>query len=204
MIQVHKVNLILKMNNMKNLIFIFFLFASINLFGQKPRLEFQLVNGKYTGLLIDPQSNKIDTFARINYTVDLIDTLISENSISFIDSSNNGFYYTKYLKTESGWVWSKTSGKLSNNPNGIELSMPTLHFLAEMRKKRTFKIIADDKVLIKIGDKETIKDCNDFKVERKKREREYQEWLRKEEAKKQEEKKKKELKIDKKEFEKIK
>ena len=62
--------------------------------------------------------------------------------------------------------------------------MPTPELLESIEKKKEFKIIGDDRVYIKIGDKETIKNCNDFKVEFEAREREYQEWLIKEEAKK--------------------
>ena len=187
MIILPKLILILKRKNMKNLILLFILSFSFNLFSQKPKLEIKIIEGVNTVLLINQQSNRIDTFVRIWSNAKLIDTLLNDSIVSFILETPRDYMYMKYKRINSKWIYSKTSGTLSDNPNEIK-SMPTPELLERRKKKREFKIIGDDKVYMKIGDRETIIDCNDFKVKREAREREYQEWLIKEEAKKQEKK----------------
>ena len=185
----------------KLIVLILILVFSFNLFSQKPRLEIQLINGKNTVLLLNPNNNKIDTFVKIWSKAKLIDTFLNDSIVLFIIETPWDYTYMKYFKTDTGWVWSWTSGTLSSNPNEITSAVSKYY---RGYQKVTAKIISDDKVYLKIGDRETIKDCNDFKLEREAKMREYQEWLKSEEEKKEDKKKKKESKLDKKEFEKIK
>ena len=160
------------------------IFLSLNLNGQNFKLETVKNSYGWSCIVVKSENNNVDTLNMSPFRKELLDTFISDSIIEYIYEAPLHIGYDKYIKTDTGWVWSKTSGQLSGRPGRIA-SMPTPELLESIGKKRELKIIGDDKVYMKIGDKETIKDCNDFKVEFEAKEREYQEWLIKENAKKQ-------------------
>ena len=160
-----------------------------SLISQFIRLD-SLIDEKDGWYLIVLKSNNeiIDTFSESPFKIKLIDTYFSDSTISYIYETPLHIGYDKWMKTDTGWVWSWTSGMLQSNPNEITSAVSKYY---RGYQKVIAKIISDDKVYLKIGDRETIKDCNDFKLEREAKEREYQEWFIKEEAKKKKKKREK-------------
>lgn len=180
-----KPKLNLKLYIMKRYLFsLVFLFLTIHLISQSIKLDSIIDKNDGCFLLVLKLNNEIlDTFSKSSFKIKLIDSYYTDNIISYIYEAPLHIGYDKYIKTDSGWVWSNTSGMIARNPSRIT-SAPIPALIKESKKKREYKIIADDLVSIKVDGVETIKDCNDFRIEREAREREYQEWIKKREQEK--------------------
>ena len=154
---------------------------SISIFGQKQKLIVENIDGWNTVLLVS-DSKEIDTLSKHGYEFEFIDTFISSRNIAYIIRSPYTIFFVSYIRVNGKWQ-PNTAGSLDSNYEYIT-SAPIPSRIAESQKKREYKIIGDDLVSIKVDGVETIKDCNDFKLEREAREREYQEWLKEKEKSK--------------------
>jgi len=185
-------------------ILILTIFLNTNLFSQN--LIIELVKGetaKVDTIFLKQNNEVLDTLAICYFEIKILDRYIQdENTVAVIYESKYSIFYDKFNRVDSTneWEASKTSG-MWGNPNQPNSAIPKDY---KGHQEYSFKIVGEDKVNIKIGENESIKDCNDFEIIHEAKEREYQEWLIQEEKKKEEERKKKKLKLDKKEFEKIK
>lgn len=152
---------------------------NINLFGQNQKLIVKNIDGWNTVLLVS-DSKEVDTLWKHGYEVEFIDTFLSSQNTSYIIRTPNDIFFVSYIRLNGKWQHNN-SGSLDAdwNPNWPYISSaPIPERIKESRKKREYKIIGDDLVSIKVDGVETIKDCNDFRIEREAREREYQEWLK--------------------------
>ena len=171
-------------------------FISINLFSQN--LTIELVKGETTKvdtIFLKQNNHVLDTLAICHFEIKILDRYIQDkNTVAVIYESMYNVFYDKFnrVDTTNEWEGSKTSG-MWGNPNQPRSAIPKDY---KGHQEYSFKIIAEDKVSIKIGKNEKIEDCNVFKIVHEAEEREYQEWLIKEEEKNQEKKKRKELKRD--------
>ena len=152
-----------------------FILLNINTYGQKLNLKVQNIEGWNTVLLVS-DSIVIDTLSRHGYQFVFIDTSLSSQRVSYIIRTPRDIFYLSEVKIDGKWITSN-AGSIGSNYEYIT-SAPIPSRIIESRKKREYKIIGDDLVSIKVDGVETIKDCNDFKLEREAREREYQEWLK--------------------------
>lgn len=149
-------------------------------FSQKVSIETVPTSSGYR-LIFNYEDGTIDSLTKYGFKPIIYDKIIfSRDSFAIIFETPYTIDFDKFVKTNNKWNFSASSGIISRNYNRMP-SVTTPALIKESKKKREYKIIADDLVSIKVDGVETIKDCNDFKREREAREREYQEWLRKNE-----------------------
>lgn len=159
------------------ILFIFLIVSNSRTFSQKVSIETVCTSSGYR-LIFKCEDGTIDSLTNYGFKPIIYDKIIfSRDSFALIYETPYTIDYDKFVKTNNKWNLSKSSGNISGNPSRIT-SAPIPELIKESKKKREYKIIGDDLVSIKVDGVETIKDCNDFRIEREAREREYQEKIK--------------------------